>query len=154
MSDLTDNRNMGLERLSAQIKHLNNFPQRKKKYMKILEQCLNNDIIEESEEAVPDLAGTYYMPHSGGWNGHKHTPLRVVFDASSRQRGRLPLNDVLYARASLVSRNQDILAASREMPIVLIAGVQIAFTLTRIQGEYRDLCRLLWLRVRINHASN
>lgn len=86
ITELTNNRNMAMKRLIAQVKHLNAHQVQKRWYEKTIQQYLQDDVIEEVREPVPDSLGTYYMPHSGVWKECRRTPLRIVFDASSKER--------------------------------------------------------------------
>lgn len=77
---------------------------------------------------------------------NKSTPLKIVFDASSQQRGELALKDVIHMGMSFVNKIHDILVGSREKPIIITADIQAGFTQIRIQESHRDLCRFIWVR--------
>lgn len=43
-----------------------------------------------------NAVGEYYIPHPGVWKPSKSVPLRIVYDAFSKRKGKLSLNDVIH----------------------------------------------------------
>ena len=107
-------------------------------------------MIETFSTEYAESAGVYYMPHSGVWRPSKKVPLRIVFDASSKKRGQLSLNDVIEKGESFINKIHDILLAFRTSKIVLMCDIEAAFTQIRLVDTHKDLCRFLWL-TNINH---
>nr|CDJ85511.1 reverse transcriptase [Haemonchus contortus] len=144
--DLADNYSSAIKRLASLHRQLENNLEQKKWYVKILTQYEAEDIIEKAHESIPNSVGLYYMPHSGVWRPQKPKPLRIVFDASSKRKGQLSLNDVTHKGESLIKKIHDILVASRINEIILTCDIEAAFTQIRLQNTHKDLCRFLWLK--------
>ncbi|KAK6745228.1 hypothetical protein RB195_011757 [Necator americanus] len=126
-----------------------NFEQ-KQWYCDLVNKYVSEGIVETFDTADHDAAGIYYMPHTGVWKPQKKVPLRIVFDASSKRRGHLNLNDVIRKGESFANRIHDILTSSRFKKIVLMCDIESAFTQIRLIDAHKDLCRFLWLR-NVNH---
>ncbi|KAK6735923.1 hypothetical protein RB195_018904 [Necator americanus] len=137
---------MAYRRLESLQRQLATNKERRSGYNKIFNDYLKDSIIEEVHEPDKNAAGTYYMPHSGVWKPSKTKPLRIVFDASSEQRGKLSLNDVIHTGESFVNKIHDILIRSRVSKFILTCDIEAAFTQIRIVNEHKDLCRFLWVK--------
>uniref|UniRef100_A0A0N4WJ86 Reverse transcriptase domain-containing protein n=1 Tax=Haemonchus placei TaxID=6290 RepID=A0A0N4WJ86_HAEPC len=145
VQNLADNYGTALKRLMNLYTHLGKS-NIQKEWSKTLNQYEDDDVIERVEGKAPGSVGVYYMPHSGMWRPHKPKPLRVIFDAPSKRKGQLSLNDVTYKGESLVSKIHDILIASRTCKIILVCDIEAAFTQIRLKESHKDLCRFLWLK--------
>jgi len=118
----------------------------KEAYSKIFENQLNEGIIEEVTKEPTTLEQSYYMPHHGIQCLDKNTTrLRVVFDASSKSKGK-SLNEIVHAGPNLLSPLFDILIKFRTHKIVLLADIKQAFLQIGIQEKHRDFLRFLWFR--------
>ncbi|KAK6762531.1 hypothetical protein RB195_023306 [Necator americanus] len=144
--DISDNYAMAYRRLEFLQRQLVTNKEQRSWYSKIFNDYLKDSIIEEVHEPVKNAADTYYMPHSGVWKPSKTKPLRIVFDASSKQRGKLSLNDVIHTGESFVNKIHDILIRSRISKFILTCDIEAAFTQIRIVNNHKDLCRFLWVK--------
>lgn len=146
VSDLSDNYGVAVKRLAALQKQLQANTAQQQWYSKILSDYESQGVIERTYDLDTNAVGKYYMPHSGVWRETKKTPLRIVFDASSKKRGEQSLNDVIYKGESFVNKIHDILIASRLSKFVLLCDIEAAFTQIRIPAHHKDLCRFLWVK--------
>uniref|UniRef100_A0A0N4W2W1 Reverse transcriptase domain-containing protein n=1 Tax=Haemonchus placei TaxID=6290 RepID=A0A0N4W2W1_HAEPC len=146
VADLADNYPSAVKRSISLHRQLECNPVQKRWYWKIMEQYENDDIIERVDGEMPNLAGVYYMPHSGVWRKHKPKPLRIVFDASSKRKGQLSSSDVTLKGSP--NKIHDIVVASRVSNIIVLCDFKAAFTQIRLHKHHRDLCRFLWLKNR------
>ncbi|KAK6755881.1 hypothetical protein RB195_014336 [Necator americanus] len=145
--ELDSNFKVAVSRLRSLFKFHVSHPEQRTWYIKILDEYKSNDVIEEvpsPEQSSLDNI-TYYIPHTGVWRSEKPTPLRIVFDASSKSSGKPPLNDVVHTGESFVNKIQDILMTCRWCSILVAGDIQAAFTQIRIIPEHRDLLRFVWL---------
>ena len=70
------------------------------------------------------------------------TKLRIVYDASAREKSNQPsLNDCLNPGPLLQNRLWDILVQSRFYPVLLTGDLKKAFLQIRIKEEERDTLR-------------
>uniref|UniRef100_A0A7I5E7M6 Peptidase A2 domain-containing protein n=1 Tax=Haemonchus contortus TaxID=6289 RepID=A0A7I5E7M6_HAECO len=109
--DLENNYGVAASRLNALFKFHRVHELQKQWYIKILREYENNDIIEkipDEEKYQPNII-TFYLPHSGVWRKEKPTPLRIVFDASSKAKGKLSLNDVMHTGESFTTKSRTFL---------------------------------------------
>ncbi|KAK6742031.1 hypothetical protein RB195_009726 [Necator americanus] len=147
---LENNYSVAIRRLESLQNILLCNPEQKQWYCDLVNKYVSEGIVETFDTADRYAAGIYYMPHTGVWKPQKKVPLRIVFDASSKRRGHLSLNDVIRKGESFVNRIHDILTSSRFTKIVLMCDIESAFTQIRLVDAHKDLCRFLWLR-NVNH---
>ncbi|KAL6734085.1 hypothetical protein Aduo_004665 [Ancylostoma duodenale] len=145
ISDLSDNYGVAIKRLAALQRKLLSNDKQMEWYRKILDDYEDHGVIERVYEPEENAVGNYYMPHSGVWREEKQKPLRIVFDASSKKKGELSLNDVIHKGESFVNKIHDILIASRASKYILLCDIEAAFTQIRLKAAHKDLCRFLWL---------
>uniref|UniRef100_A0A7I4Z4F9 Reverse transcriptase domain-containing protein n=1 Tax=Haemonchus contortus TaxID=6289 RepID=A0A7I4Z4F9_HAECO len=147
--DLENNYGVAASGLNALFKFHRAYKLQRQWYIKMLKECEDTTLLKkilDEERYQPNII-TFYLPHSGVWRKEKPTPLRIVFDASSKAKGKLSLNDVMHTGESFTNKIQDILTMSRWCKILITADIQAAFTQIRITPEHRNLLRFLWLRV-------
>ncbi|KAK6762557.1 hypothetical protein RB195_023326 [Necator americanus] len=147
---LENNYSVAIRRLESLQNILLCNPEQKQWYCDLVNKYVSEGIVENFDTADRYAAGIYYMPHRGVWKPQKMVPLGIVFDASSKRRGHLSLNDVIRKGESFVNRIHDILTSSRFTKIVLMCDIESAFTQIRLVDAHKDLCRFLWLR-NVNH---
>ncbi|XGW34218.1 hypothetical protein V3C99_018218, partial [Haemonchus contortus] len=143
---LEDNYSVAIRRLESLQHTLQQSSDQRKWYSQIIGKYVDEGTIESFSEAEPGAVGTYYMPHSGVWRPNKKVPLRIVFDASSKRKGKLSLNDVIHKGESFINKIHDILITSRRGNIVLMCDIEAAFTQIRLVEPHKDLCRFLWVK--------
>lgn len=113
--DLKNNYSVAASRINALYKFHRSLHDQKLWYSKIIEEYRINDIIEEVPPVERYCADktTFCLPHSGVWRSDKPTPVRIVFDTSSKAKGKLSLNDVMHTGESFVNKIQDIFLVNR-----------------------------------------
>ncbi|XGW34163.1 hypothetical protein V3C99_018183 [Haemonchus contortus] len=146
VAQLEDNYSVAIKRLASLQNQLKMHSDQAFWYSKILNDYENQGIIERVFEKDQDAVGTYYMPHSAVGRPHKATPLRIVFDASSKKRGQFSVNDVIHKGESFVNKIHDILISSRFSKYLLLCDIEAAFTQIRLKDVHKDLCRFLWVK--------
>ena len=113
-------------------------------YNKIIQDQLNQGVIEPAPATKTEKE--FYIPHKAVIRKQAETTkLRVVYDASAKERETLPsLNDCLHAGPPLQNLLWDVLVRSRFHPILLTGDLKQAFLQIRIRVEDRDSLRFHW----------
>ena len=135
-----------LKRLKGQIERLKNDPDVLKAYDAVIKEQAALGIVER----VPELETPekiHYLPHHAVIRKEaKTTKLRVVYDASSKERKKgVSLNDCLHVGPALSPLLYEILIRFREKPIALVGDIEKAFLNIEISLRDRDCLRFLWV---------
>ena len=113
-------------------------------YQKIIDEQLEAGFIEEVPDAKPNNK-THYLPHHGVVKDSMTTPLRIVFNCSSRAEANSPsLNDCLMTGPPLTTKLYDVLLKFRTNKYAYTADISKAFLRIGLQREDRDYVRFLW----------
>ncbi|MEO0683527.1 MAG: reverse transcriptase domain-containing protein [Cyanobacteria bacterium J06649_11] len=116
----------------------------KKHYTMVLEEYKRLDFIEKTPQNVP-LSHCYVMPHFGILKASSTTtPLRIVFNASSRMRGQRSLNDTLLTGPSLTTLLIHSLHTFRQDAVVTISDISKAFHRVLLDPKDRNYASFLW----------
>ena len=105
-----------------------------------------NEYVESGfTERVPNdpIAG-HYLPHHPVYKQSLTTPIRVVFNASSKADSSLSLNDCLNTGPSLTQKLFDVLIKFRLNEHACIADISKAFLRISISPESRSYCKFLF----------
>uniref|UniRef100_A0A1I7VRE3 DUF1758 domain-containing protein n=1 Tax=Loa loa TaxID=7209 RepID=A0A1I7VRE3_LOALO len=145
MGDINNNYGLCIGRLENLVKRLQ-LRSLLHLYDTIIKDQLQIGIIEE----VPpnDEAGIiHYLPHHEVLTPSKTTTkLRIVYDASARQKGLKSLNEVLYRGPVILPHLVGVLLRFRSMKIVITADIEKAFLQIGLQEDERNCTRFLWLK--------
>ncbi|CAO4383267.1 unnamed protein product [Caenorhabditis nigoni] len=88
----------------------------------------------------------FFIPYSQVVNSSSNTTkVRTVFDASSKKRGEISLNNALHQGPSLIPDLQGILLRIRQGKYVLSGDIEKAFHAVEVNSNDRDALRFLWL---------
>ena len=127
--------------LTSLMRSFQNKPELFDQYDKIFIDYKERDFIERVEGPIKG----HYLPHHGVTKDSVTTPLRIVFNASSKSSpNELSLNDCLLTGPSLTTKLFDYLLAFRTNPYAAVADISKAFLRIGINESYRDYTRFLW----------
>ena len=92
--------------LNQLVQRVENDEQFGQQYNKVVESYVEKEFIEQ----IPNqLVEGHYMPHHAVFKKSANTPLRIVFNASSRPNEGKSLNDCLMTGPSLTAKLHEIL---------------------------------------------
>ena len=133
------------KRLRSQMKRLSTIPEQLEAYDGIVQEQLKSGIVERVPEK--EVAVKHYIRHHAVIReGAESTKVRIVFDASAKQRqsGR-SLNECLHKGPALIPMLFDIILRYRMYAVALVGDVQKAFHQIEVSEEDRDCLRFLWM---------
>ena len=109
--------------LNDLVKRVENDEQFGQQYNKVVESYVKKEFIEQ----IPNqpIEG-HYMPHHAVFKKSVTTPLRIVFNASSRPNEGRSLNDCLMTGPSLTAKLHEILVQFRQGKYAVTADVTLS----------------------------
>ncbi|GBN74693.1 hypothetical protein AVEN_206945-1, partial [Araneus ventricosus] len=117
-----------------------------KEYKQVINDQIKDGIIEKVDPNATRGERIYYIPHRAVLRkNHSSTKLRVVYDASSKDKNQKSLNDCLLQGPNLVPELLKVLLKFRLHRIVFTADIQKAFLQISVSCEDRDAMRFLWI---------
>ncbi|XP_021964264.1 uncharacterized protein LOC110859611 [Folsomia candida] len=129
-----------LETMSTRLVSSGNF----KIYDDIIKSWEQEGIIEVVPQVELELPA-HYLPHRAVIKEEsKTTPVRPVFDASSKSKNSPSLNDCLEKGPNLMELIPSILMRFREEGIGVVADIRKAFLQISVKPEDRNFLRFLW----------
>ncbi|XP_045135683.1 uncharacterized protein LOC123518747 [Portunus trituberculatus] len=115
------------------------------KYSDIIQEQVQLQFIEEVLLAHP-TDKSHYLPHHGVMKDSTITPLRIVYNCSSKAHPTEPsLNECLMTGPSLTRKLGDVLLKFRTSRYAFTADISKAFLRIGLQEKDRDFTRFLWL---------
>ena len=113
-------------------------------YNRVVESYVEKEFIEQ----IPNhpIEG-HYMPHHAVFKKSATTPLRIVFNASSRPNKGRSLNDCLMMGPSLTAKLHEILVQFRQRKYAVTADISKAFHRIIVDEEHRKFLKLLWINL-------
>lgn len=113
-------------------------------YDNIIKEQLELGFIEEVHRAKPSEQ-SHYLPHHAVSKDSETTPIRIVFNCSSKANSQTPsLNDCLMTGPSLTKKLYDVLLNFRTNKHAFTADISKAFLRIGLKEEDRDYTRFLW----------
>ena len=105
---------------------------------------LMRDYVQRGQVEVVDTeerqGRTFYLPHHAVPKGRLgETKWRIVFDASSHEKGTFSLNDALDMGPNLLPEVFAMLLRFRLHPVAIIGDIQQAFLQLQLDEKDRDL---------------
>ncbi|KAK3894099.1 hypothetical protein Pcinc_002118 [Petrolisthes cinctipes] len=114
-------------------------------YQKVFDEHARLGFIEEVPMANP-TDQCPYLPHHGVLKDSETTPLRIVFNCSSKSSSHAPsLNDCLMTGPTMTKKLYDVLLKFRINKYAYTADISKAFLRVGLQEEDRDYTRFVWL---------
>ena len=128
---------------------LNSLAQRTaqdKKFYSYYNGVVDDYIVKDFIEEIPSepIIG-HYTPHHPVYKKNSTTPIRIVFNASSKPTREKLLNDCLLTGPTLTTKLLDILLTFREGKHAVTADISKAFHRVIVDERDRDYLRFLWL---------
>lgn len=139
-AQLGNNFNLAYSRLASLSGRLRANPEFSKRYCEVIADQLARGIIEEAERTH---GFEHFIPHQAVVNTKK---IRVVYDASSHEKGKISLNEALIPGPNLVPELAGILVRFRATPIPVLGDIEKAFLTVGLHPEDREVAKFLWLR--------
>ena len=130
--------------LNQLIHSVENDEQFGQQYDKVVESYVEKEFIEQvSNQPIEG----HYMPHHAVFKKSATTPLRIVFNASSRPNGGKSLNDCLMTGPSLTAKLHEILIQFRQGTYAVTADISKAFHRIIADEEGRKFLKFLWINL-------
>ena len=110
-------------------------------YSKVVSTYVEKEFIEQ----IPNhpVEG-HYMPHHAVFKKSATTPLRIVFNASSKPNEGKSLNDCLLTGPSLTAKLHEILVQFRQGTHAVTADISKAFHRIIVEPEHCKFLKFLW----------
>ena len=129
----------------GQLNHLvqraENDEQLGQHYNKVVESYVEKEFI-----ALHHIEG-HYMPYHAVFKKSATTPLRIVFNDSSRPNEGRSLNDCLMTGPSLTAKLHEILVQFRQGTYAVTADVSKAFHLIIVDEDHHKFLKFLWINL-------
>ncbi|XP_064090813.1 uncharacterized protein LOC135204594 [Macrobrachium nipponense] len=114
-------------------------------YQKILQEQEDRGFIEKVIYNKSDV-DCHYLAHHGVLKDSATTPIRIVFDCSSKQgKNGLSLNDCLWTGPHVTADLLRVLLQFRTNTFACIGDIEKAFLMVQLREEDRNYTRFLWL---------
>ncbi|XP_068243715.1 uncharacterized protein [Palaemon carinicauda] len=138
-----------LGQLYSLRKTLQSKPELFDQYQSVLDEYVKLGFIEEMEvedDSFPPINGiNYYLPHHPVFKESATTPIRIVFNASSKESQQAKSrNDCLHAGPNLAMKLTDMLVEFRQNKYAVVADISKAFLRIGINLSHRYFTRFLW----------
>ncbi|MEL7428249.1 MAG: reverse transcriptase domain-containing protein, partial [Bacteroidota bacterium] len=142
-SCLPDNKGPALSQLRGLMTRLHKEPALLECYASAIQQLIELNFVERvtNTEAGKEV---HYLPHHGVKKDSISTPLRVVFNASSKAQKGFSLNDCLLRGPNLTEKLESSLLKFRAGRYGFTADISKAFLRVGLQEEDRDFTRFVW----------
>ena len=127
--------------LNHLVQHAQNDEQFGQQYDTVVNSYVEKDFIEQ----VPNQpVEGHYMPHHAVFKKSATTPLRIVFNASSKPNEGKSLKDCLLTGPSLTAKLHEILVQFRQGTYAITADISKAFHRIIVSPDDRKFLKFLW----------
>ena len=141
---LPSNLNLATRRLQGLLRQLHQQPDVQREYHAIMQEQLRQGIIEKVQAGETTDTVHYLSHHAVICRDKQTTKLRIVYNASARDKGLL-LNDCLFSGPKFDLSILNILLRFRTYSIALVAAVEKVFLMVSVHAEDHDALRFLWV---------
>ena len=119
------------------------------------DDIVNSYVEKEYIEEIPnDLIAGHYMPHHPVFKKSATTPMRIVFNASSKPTDGTSLNECLHTGPSLTAKLHDILLSFRQGQYAITADISKVFHRIQVNEQDRDYFKFLWFDLETEEQKN
>jgi len=139
---LPSNYDIAVRRLIANTKRLK-ASRMYDDYDRVPKDWREQGIIEEVIAGETEIKG-HYLPHRGIVKEGSSTPLRPVFDASTKGKDSPSLNECLEEGPNLIELISSILLRFRKGKFDIVADIEKTFLQICLNKNERDYLRFLW----------
>ena len=130
--------------LNQLVHRVENNEQFGQQYNKVVESYVEKEFIEQ----IPNQpVEGHYMPHHAVFKKSATTPLRIVFNASSKPNEGKSLNDCLMTGPSLTAKLHEILLQFRQGKYAVTADISKAFHRIIVHEADRKYLKFLWINL-------
>ena len=134
-----------IRRTRSMVRRLAQTPELLKSYGNIIREHERRGFIERVDD-VAFIDRAHYIPHHPVKKDSATTPIRVVYDCSSRSSSNSPsLNDCLMVGPPFLNDMCSIITRFRIFTYGLSTDIEKAFLHVGLDESDRDLTRFLWL---------
>ena len=135
----------------GQLNHLVQRAENDEQYGQHYSKVVSTYVDKEFIEQVPNQpVEGHYMPHHAVFKKSAITPLRIVFNASSKPNEGRSLNDCLLTGPSLTAKLHEILVQFRQGTYAVTADISKAFHRLIVNPEDRKFLKFLWQNFETN----
>ena len=143
---LPTNYGLAKKRTESTIHRLSQDPHIFSKYSQIMEDQEKRGFIERVPDTEKSSEGVHYIPHHGVKKESSTTPVRIVYDCSSRQSPLVPsLNDCLESAPPDLNDVSSILLRFRMNKFAISTDIEKAFLNVSLDEKDRDFTRFFWI---------
>ena len=140
---IEDNYNLSVKRLDNLKRRLDKKPKLLQEYNEIIQSQIKADIVDKVE-SPGEVGAVTYLPHRAVVrDDKKSTKVRVVFDASAKNKGA-SLKECLYKGPCLNPLLYDVLLRFGVFNITITGDIEKAYLQISVHTEDRDYLRFLW----------
>lgn len=126
-------------------KRLAESPKQQEMYDEFLQEYLDSGHMVEIPANTKEAEKFFYIPHHAVFREKSHTTkIRVVYNASSKTKGGVALNDVLCTGPKLQNEIVDVLTNWRQHRFVLMADIKQMFRQIMINPADQKFQCILW----------
>ena len=130
--------------LNQLVQLVENNEQFVQQYDKVVESCVEKEFIEQ----IPNQrVEGHYMLHHAVFKKSATTPLRIVFNASSKPNEGKSLNDCLMTGPSLTAKLHEMLLQFRQGKYAVTADISKAFHRIIVHEADKKFLKLLWINL-------